>query len=57
MYIILPTKPDGLAKAIDNINSLTLDNLKNTQDYDMEVFIPKFKMSSTLKIDDILRKV
>ncbi|XP_024881051.1 serine protease inhibitor 3/4-like [Temnothorax curvispinosus] len=57
MVIILPNKIDGLAALIDKLEEVSAEcsiRLAETYEHEVRVFLPKFKIVSTLNLGDTL---
>lgn len=58
MIIILPDEIDGLAYLNDNVDKLNIDQLLDTDNYGtFNLYLPKFKIESELKLEPIFEKV
>ncbi|XP_055379640.1 serine protease inhibitor 42Dd-like isoform X2 [Condylostylus longicornis] len=58
MVIVLPNKKDGLAALENKLKSADILNLANQmKTYDVDVYLPKFKVESKFKLNDALSKM
>lgn len=56
MYIVLPTKIDGLDELVSRIDSSKIQQLHFLKT-EIKVSIPKFKILNTIKLNEILKSV
>lgn len=56
MYIALPTKTDGLDELVSRISSSNIQEIEFMQTT-IKVSLPKFKISNTIKLNEVLQSV
>nr|UEP64296.1 teratocyte serpin I [Cotesia flavipes] len=58
MFIILPNNVNGLSKSENSLHTLNFKNMhENKRMTEMRLYMPKFKIESTLQLQPILEKV
>lgn len=58
MYIVLPTKVDGLDKLVSRLESFTIHQSEFLLTLEeVKVSLPKFKIVNTVKLNEILKSV
>lgn len=57
MFIILPDEVNGLSELIRNFDKVTVQKLHEGEELNVELFLPKFKIESTIDLETPLGKV
>lgn len=58
MIIIVPDVVDGIAALVKGLADYTIEDIKQKMSFGaIEIHLPKFKMESTLSLDDPLKQV
>lgn len=58
MVIIVPDEVDGLGQVLDNLESFNSTRLaKSAYSRDVQLYLPKFKIESTIDLKEPLQKV
>ena len=58
MIIVLPDEIDGLIEVEKNLENISIDKLKEIARSDpLSLFLPKFKIESTIELNDVLSRV
>lgn len=58
MIIIVPDAVDGLSDLVKGLAKLTIKNIKENASYGtLSVLLPKFKIESTLSLENLLKQV